>query len=114
MTTGQLLFYGGAALLGLTVLLAIIFLIVKPKYTPESAAYAGPDPGRTGSLRSGYPTDRMTGSVATGQPAVTDVIGQSQETELLTGTLTELLPDPERSQKTEVMGPQQTQEHTKE
>ena len=35
MTTGQLLFYGGAALLAMTVLLAIIFIIKKPKYTPS-------------------------------------------------------------------------------
>ena len=60
MTTGQLLFYGGAVLLGLTVLLAIIFIIKKPKYTPESAAYAEADPGRTNSLCNGYPTDRIT------------------------------------------------------
>lgn len=60
MTTGQLLFYGGAALLGLTVILAIIFIIKKPKYVPESAAYDGADIGRTQRLRNGYPTDRLT------------------------------------------------------
>ena len=37
MTTGQLLFWSGAALLALTGLLAIIFAIKKPKYTPEEA-----------------------------------------------------------------------------
>ena len=43
MTTGQLLFYAGAALLGLTVILLIIFLIKRPKYQPEGAA-SGPAP----------------------------------------------------------------------
>lgn len=40
MTTGQLLFWSGAALLALTGLLAIIFAIKKPKYTPEEAVTA--------------------------------------------------------------------------
>lgn len=114
MTIGQLLFYGGAALLGLTVLLAIIFIVKKPKYTPESAASAGTDPGRTQNLRNGYPTDRMTGSGAPVQPAATETIRQSQETVLLPETLTELLPDTKRSPETEVMGPQQTGTRTKE
>lgn len=60
MTTGQLLFYSGAALLGLTVILAIIFIIKKPKYIPESAAYDGTAPGKTQRLRNGYPTDHLT------------------------------------------------------
>lgn len=106
MTTGQLLFYGGAALLGLTVLLAIIFILKKPKYTPESAVYAGADPGRTGSLRNGYPTDRMTiRREPQAQQAATAVIEQPQETELLTEALTELSPDTERSPETEVIEP---------
>ena len=105
MTTGQLLFYGGAALLGLTVLLAIIFIIKKPKYTPESAAYAGADSGRTQSLRNGYPTDRMTIRRESIQTVATEKIEQSQETELLSETLTEMLPDTERSQETEVIEP---------
>lgn len=60
MTTGQLMFYGGIALLVLTILLAIIFIIIKPKYVPESSAYDGSDASRTQQLRSGYPTDRLT------------------------------------------------------
>ena len=110
MTIGHLLFYGGAALLGLTVLLAIIFIIKKPKYTPESAAYAGADPGRTQSLRNGYPTDRMTVRREPVQQAATERIEQSQETELLT----DLQPGTERLQETEVLDPQQTETHTKE
>ena len=109
MTTGQLLFYGGAALLGLTILLVIIFIIKKPKYTPESAAYDGANPGKTHSLRNGYPTDRMTVRREPAQPAATDIIKQSQETELLTETLTEPLSGMERLQQTEVMDSQQTE-----
>ena len=60
MTPGELLFYGGAALLGLTVILAIVFLIAKPKYKPELGTYDGGDPGRTQRLLNGYPTDRIT------------------------------------------------------
>ena len=60
MTTGQLLFYGGVALLGLTVVLAIVFLIAKPKYKLEVEAHQGGDTGRTQPLLNGYPTDRMT------------------------------------------------------
>ena len=114
MTTGQLLFYGGAALLGLTVLLAIIFIIKKPKYTPETAAYAGTDPGRTQKLINGYPTDRMTIRREPVQTATTEKIEQSSETELLSETLTELLPDTERSQETEMIEPQQTGARAKE
>lgn len=114
MTTGQLLFYGGVALLGLTVLLAIIFIVKKPKYTPESAAYTEADPGRTQSLLNGYPTDRMTIRRGPAQSAAAEAIEQSQETELLTETLidaqsgTELLPE------TELLEPQQTDAYPKE
>ena len=109
MTTGQLLFYGGAALLGLTVLLAIIFIIKKPKYTPETAAYSGADPGRTSSFLNGYPTDPMTVRGGTVQPAAAGTVRQPQETELFTGPFAETRIDPqpgtEWSQETDVMGP---------
>ena len=101
MTTGQLLFYGGAALLGLTVLLAIIFLIKKPKYVPESAAYAGADPGMTNSLRNGYPTDRMTVRRDQAQSTATEIVGQSQETQ----QFTEQMSGAEQSPGTEIMDP---------
>ena len=59
MTTGQILFYSGAALLGLTLILLIIFLIKKPKYEPETAAYDGAvGPNGTQNFRNGYPTVR--------------------------------------------------------
>lgn len=38
MTRGQMLFYAGAVLLAVTVILAIVFAIKKPKYDPGSAA----------------------------------------------------------------------------
>lgn len=104
------MFYGGAALLAVAVLLAIIFIIKKPKYTPESAAYAGADPGRTQSLRNGYPTDRMTIRRESVQTVAPEKIEQSQETELLT----DLQPGTERLQETEVLDPQQTEAYAKE
>lgn len=58
MTTGQMVFYAGIGLLGLTIILAIIFLIKKPKYIPSKATYDVPK--GTQKLRNGYPTDRLT------------------------------------------------------
>ena len=58
MTLGQMIFYGGFALGGITVLLAIVFLIVKPKYKPQNASYAGAA-GATQRLRNGYPTEHV-------------------------------------------------------
>lgn len=85
MTPGNMLFISGAALLGLTVILAIIFLIKKPKYTPESAAYDDMAPGRTQRLLNGYPTDRMT--IRRDSPRPLD----PEETELLLDDQTELV-----------------------
>lgn len=59
MTTGQILFYSGAALMAVTVLLAVIFYIKKPIYRPENAVYAE-NVGQTQQLRNGYPTNRLT------------------------------------------------------
>lgn len=59
MTTGQLLFYAGIATLVLTVLLAVVFLVKKPRYDPESAAHSA-NTSQTQKLRNGYPTDRLT------------------------------------------------------
>ena len=59
MTTGQLVFYSGVGLLALTLLLAVVFAVKKPRYDPEAAGLGGP--GRsTQKLRSGYPTDPLT------------------------------------------------------
>ncbi len=60
MTTGQLVFYSGLVLLGLTIITAIIFVGKKPRYTPENAAYSETDGKNTQRLRNGYPTDRLT------------------------------------------------------
>lgn len=59
MTTGQLLFWAGVALLMATIILAAIFVMKKPVYHPENAIYAG-STGQTQKLRNGYPTDRLT------------------------------------------------------
>ena len=89
MTTGEILFYSGVGLLGLTVLLAIIFIIVKPKYEPENGVYDSGDPGRTQKLRNGYPTDQInTGREAPRPPAPA---ASMEETELLPGDSTALI-----------------------
>lgn len=59
MTTGQIVFFSGVALLVLTIILAIIFIIRKPKYIPGSAIYGEAD-RNTQKLHNGYPTDRLT------------------------------------------------------
>ena len=64
MTTGQLLFWSGAALLALTGLLAIIFAIKKPKYTPEEAVTARDNVDRKKAMVSASPvTQRPAGTV---------------------------------------------------
>ncbi len=90
LTTGEILFYSGAGLLGLTVLLTIIFIIVKPKYEPENGAYDSGDPGRTQRLRSGYTTDQIN----TGRPAPRPQVpaASMEETELLPRDSTALIP----------------------
>jgi len=76
MTTGQLIFYSGLALLGLTVLLAIIFIVKKPKYQPENAVYESAEARQTQRLRNSYPTERQT--IRRDKPAET-----SESTELI-------------------------------
>lgn len=92
MTTGQLLFYGGAALLALTVVLAIIFIIVKSKYKPESGIYDIGSPDITQKLLNGYPTDRMTIRREPSRPSDPAL----EETELLFDDRTELMSDTEQ------------------
>lgn len=60
MTMGQIIYYIGIGLAGSTVLIAILFLIFKPKYMPESTAYLGIESDATQKLRNGYPTDKLT------------------------------------------------------
>ena len=57
MTTGQLLFYSGAGLFILTILLAIVFVVKRPVYTPENAVNLE---GKTESPRNGYLTEQLT------------------------------------------------------
>ncbi len=60
MSTGQLVFYSGVGLLGLTVVVLVIFLLKKPRYMPEGGIVGAPDGRKTQKLRSGYPTDALT------------------------------------------------------
>lgn len=60
MSTGQLVFYSGVALLFFTIILGIVFWVKKPQYIPANAAYDGGTDRNTRKLRSGYPTDRLT------------------------------------------------------
>jgi len=60
MTTGQLVFFSGVVLLGLTIITAIIFIVKKPQYIPKNAAYDVADEKATQKLRNGYPTNRLT------------------------------------------------------
>lgn len=60
MTTGELVFYSGVGLLAFTLLLAVVFLIKRPKYVPENLSNIQDGRGSTQKLRSGYPTETMT------------------------------------------------------
>ena len=60
MTTGKALFILGIVLMILTIILAILFLMKKPKYIPENAAVTVPGDPRTKSLKNGYPTNQLT------------------------------------------------------
>ena len=57
MTRGEMVFYAGVALLAATVILAIIFIVKKPRYVP-GAYHSAPE--ETVRLRNAYPTDRLT------------------------------------------------------
>lgn len=60
MSTGQLMFYSGFALLNLTIIIAVIFLLKKPTYIPENAVYKNAGIGHTQRRQNGYPTERET------------------------------------------------------
>ncbi|MCI9332957.1 MAG: hypothetical protein HFG05_12460 [Oscillibacter sp.] len=94
MTTGQLLFYSGLVLLGLTVITAILFLLKKPKYIPENVIYEEMKTGHTQRLQNSYPMERVAicrePSV---EPVETELLAeetasifQSEETEILPPT----------------------------
>ena len=98
MTTGQLVFYSGVGLLVVTLILAVVFWVKKPQYTPESAAHDGGEAQRTQKLRSGYPTDPLTRRRDT--PAAPTGTAVLRETERLTGTAV-LEPEPRETEKLE-------------
>lgn len=58
MTQGQIIFLSGFVLLIITVALAIIFSIKKPRYWPDQ--FDMTDNETTPRFRNGYPTDRLT------------------------------------------------------
>lgn len=65
MSTGQILFYAGVALLIVTVILAVFFFVKKPQYTPEGVVSG---PNQTQRLINGYPTDPLTRGEPVSQP----------------------------------------------
>ena len=99
MTTGQLVFYSGIGLLIMTIALAILFAVKKPKYNPESIAYIEAD-GNTKRLRSGYPTDCLTNCKETERMVNARTV-QQEKAELLGET--ELLADDESTAETELI-----------
>ena len=104
MTTGQVLFYSGLGLLALTVILAIVFHLKRPKYIPENAAYDGTGDRTTRKLRSGYPTDRLTIRREPERSAMPGTMVLHEETEQLSAEQTEVLPGTAVLQETEVLG----------
>lgn len=78
MTMGQLMFGGGAALLVIAIVLAIIFARKRPQYEPEGVIQEVRQDS-TQRLRNAYPTEEVT----------------AQETELLddAASATEILPE---------------------
>lgn len=91
-TQGELLYYGGFALLGFTVLLALIFLIRRPKYRPEQAA-------------SAQSTAPLTHRTTTAPAGATEIISGATEliTEPMNGGETELLTQPIHAGDTEIL-----------
>lgn len=57
MTTGQLVFYSGFVLFGLTIITTIVFLLKRPRYIPENAAYRNAAAGHPQQLQNSYPSE---------------------------------------------------------
>lgn len=109
MTQGQIIFLAGAALLALTVILAIIFAIAKPRYTPEQVQGKGTDdPAQAMRQRTVLLTGQAAGpsradtelagqTVLSGQTELTDQAALGGQTELVGQTVlsgqTELVED---------------------
>lgn len=110
MTTGQIIFFSGVALLVLTIIMVIIFIIRKPKYIPGNAIYSETDKG-TQKLRNGYPTDRLTIRREPVRSINPDTAVLSEETARLTAEQTEkligtaVLPGPETEKLQEGTAP---------
>lgn len=89
MTTGQMVFYSGVGLFILTIIVALVFLIRRPKYIPEKAVYGAAVSNATQRLRNGYPTEQVTirreTVPADRETQATELIGD-EETELLSQT----------------------------
>lgn len=94
MSTGQFIFYSGFALLGLTIIVAVVFLLKKPEYIPENAVCESAEAGRTQRLQNSYPPEReMIHRESSAElmetellPQETALIFQSEETEILPPT----------------------------
>ena len=94
MTVGEIMFCGGVALLGLTVLLAIVFAIRKPKYKPQNlTAEAVTEP-----VRNGYPTQKVTRKV-TENAAATEFMDAQADA----AAATEFMAQPDAGAATEFM-----------
>lgn len=85
VTPGEMFYYGGLALAGVTVLLALVFLIFRPKYRPESATYVV-------EKRKRPKKDALPPSAGTAEPL--DYWPESGGTEVLEAGGTEVLEPP--------------------
>lgn len=96
MTTGQMMFYAGTGLLGVTVLLAIVFAIKKPKYQPQNTAAAATAPLTAPMSAAGaaapaeQATEFMAPQAETGATEFMDA-ASSRPTELMGAAETEYL-----------------------
>ena len=93
MTMGEMMFCGGVALLGLTVLLAVVFAIKKPRYRPQNLtgkAVAEPE-------LNGYPTQAMTRKAPESAAATEFMDAQAAE------AATEFMAQPDAGAATEFM-----------
>jgi hypothetical protein len=93
MTVGEMMFCGGVALLGLTVLLAIVFAIKKPKYRPQNLT----GEAVTEPVRNDFPTQKVTREAAAA--AATEFVDAQTGAE----AATEFMAQPDAGAATEFM-----------
>ena len=79
MTRGQMMFFSGVVLLIATITLAIIFLIKRPRYSPEQFTETGDR--TTTRLRNGYPTDKLTKRYSSVSDAPSQPLSPAKEAE---------------------------------